>query len=37
LEDAAYEGHSLNMLNSIAAALHKRFEIRLVAKKSRAS
>ena len=31
LEDADYEGHSLNMLNRIAAALNKRLDIRLVA------
>jgi DNA-binding XRE family transcriptional regulator len=30
LEDADYEGHSLAMLNRIAAALHKRVEIRFV-------
>ncbi len=30
LEDADYEGHSLPMLNRIAAALHKRVEIRFV-------
>ena len=30
LEDADYEGHSLAMLNRIAAALEKRVEIRLV-------
>src|ERR1051325_11373361 len=33
LEDADYEGHSLNMLNRIAAALNKRVDIRLVAGK----
>ena len=33
LEDADYEGHSLNMLNRIAAAVNKRVEIRLVANK----
>jgi len=33
LEDADYEGHSLNMLNRIAAALNKRVDIRLVAAK----
>jgi predicted transcriptional regulator len=33
LEDADYEGHSLNMLNRIAAALNKRVDIRLVANK----
>ena len=31
LEDADYEGHSLAMLNRIAAALDKRVEIRFVA------
>ena len=30
LEDADYEGHYLAMLNRIAAALHRRVEIRLV-------
>lgn len=30
LEDADYEGHSLQLLNRIAAALHKRVEIHLV-------
>jgi DNA-binding XRE family transcriptional regulator len=30
LEDADYEGHSLAMLNRIAAALHQRVEIRFV-------
>lgn len=30
LEDADYEGHSLAMLNRIAAALHKRVEIRFL-------
>ncbi|HBJ86923.1 MAG TPA: transcriptional regulator [Verrucomicrobiales bacterium] len=30
LEDADYEGHTLAMLNRIAAALHRRVEIRLV-------
>jgi DNA-binding XRE family transcriptional regulator len=30
LEDADYEGHSLAMLNRIAAALHKRVEIRFI-------
>lgn len=30
LEDADYEGHSLSMLRRIAAALHKRVEIRFV-------
>ena len=33
LEDADYEGHSLNMLDRIAAALNKRVDIRLVADK----
>ena len=33
LEDADYEGHSLNMLNRIAAALNKRIDIRFVAAK----
>ena len=38
LEDADYEGHSLNMLNRIATALNKRVDIRLVAaKRSRQS
>jgi predicted transcriptional regulator len=32
LEDADYEGHSLTMLNRIAAALNKRLEIRMVAR-----
>ena len=32
-EDADYEGHSLNMLHRIAAALNKRVDIRLVATK----
>ena len=31
LEDADYEGHSLAMLNRIAAALNRRVEIRFVA------
>jgi ribosome-binding protein aMBF1 (putative translation factor) len=31
LEDADYSGHSLSMLNRIAAALDKRVDIRLVA------
>jgi DNA-binding XRE family transcriptional regulator len=35
LEDADYEGHSLAMLNRIAAALKKRVEIRFVPEKSR--
>jgi len=30
LEDAAYEGHSLSMLQRIAEALHRRIEIRFV-------
>ncbi len=30
LEDADYEGHSLSMLQRIASALNKRFEIRFV-------
>ena len=30
LEDADYEGHSMAMLNRIAAALHQRVEIRFV-------
>lgn len=30
LEDADYEGHSLAMLNRIAAALNRRIEIRFV-------
>ena len=30
LEDADYEGHSLAMLNRIAAALHRRVEIRFL-------
>lgn len=30
LEDADYEGHSLTMLNRIAAALERRVEVRLV-------
>jgi Predicted transcriptional regulator with C-terminal CBS domains len=33
LEDADYEGHSLSMLQRIAAALDKRVEIRLVTTK----
>lgn len=32
LEDADYEGHSLGMLNRIAAALERRVQIRFVAK-----
>lgn len=31
LEDADYDGHSLNMLNRIAAALNKRVDIRFLA------
>ena len=31
LEDADYEGHSLNMLNRIATALNKRVDIRFLA------
>lgn len=30
LEDADYEGHSLNMLNRIAAAMNKRVDIRFL-------
>ena len=30
LEDADYDGHSLAMLNRIAAALHRRVEIRFI-------
>ena len=33
LEDADYEGHSLAMLNRIAAAMERRVEIRFVARK----
>ncbi|MBI2824796.1 MAG: XRE family transcriptional regulator [Planctomycetia bacterium] len=33
LENADYDGHSLTMLNRIAAALNKRVDIRLVAAK----
>lgn len=33
LEDADYEGHSMAMLNRIAAALNKRVEIRFLPKK----
>jgi predicted transcriptional regulator len=33
LEDADYEGHSLSMLNRIAAALNKRIDIRFLAAK----
>ena len=35
LEDADYEGHSLAMLNRVAAALDKRVEIRFLPAKSR--
>lgn len=35
LEDADYEGHSLGMLNRIAAALNKRVDIRFLAVKGR--
>ncbi|MBI2998743.1 MAG: XRE family transcriptional regulator [Deltaproteobacteria bacterium] len=35
LEDADYEGHSLAMLNRIAAALNRRVEIRFVPKERR--
>jgi predicted transcriptional regulator len=35
LEDADYDGHSLAMLNRIAAALKQRVEIRFVARKAR--
>jgi DNA-binding XRE family transcriptional regulator len=35
LEDADYEGHSLAMLNRIAAAMQRRVEIRFVARKRR--
>jgi len=34
LEDADYDGHSLAMLNRIAAALKQRVEIRFVARKA---
>jgi hypothetical protein len=37
LEDSDYEGHSLAMLNRIAAALNKRVEIRFVPIKKTAS
>ena len=33
LEDADYEGHSLAMLNRIAAAVERRVEIRFVRRK----
>ena len=36
LEDADYEGHSLSMLRRIAAALHKRVEIRFLPLRQRA-
>jgi ribosome-binding protein aMBF1 (putative translation factor) len=36
LEDADYEGHSLTMLQRIAAALQQRLELRFVPKKNRA-
>ena len=36
LEDAEYEGHSLAMLNRIAAALNRRVEIRFVPAEKRA-
>jgi ribosome-binding protein aMBF1 (putative translation factor) len=35
LEDANYEGHSLTMLNRIAAALNKRVDIRFIAVKGK--
>lgn len=35
LEDADYDGHSLAMLNRIAAAMKQRIEIRFVPRKSR--
>ncbi len=35
LEDADYEGHSLAMLNRIAAALHKRVDIRFLPERAR--
>jgi DNA-binding XRE family transcriptional regulator len=35
LEDADYEGHSLAMLNRIAAALNRRVEIRFVPRSAR--
>lgn len=35
LENADYEGHSLTMLQRIAAALHKRVEIRFVQERGR--
>jgi ribosome-binding protein aMBF1 (putative translation factor) len=36
LEDADYEGHSLNLLNRIATALNKRVDIRFLALKNSA-
>jgi predicted transcriptional regulator len=36
VEDADYDGHSLNMLNRIAAALNKRVDVRFLAVKSSA-
>jgi ribosome-binding protein aMBF1 (putative translation factor) len=36
LEDADYEGHSLTMLQKIAAALEQRLELRFVPQKGRA-
>jgi ribosome-binding protein aMBF1 (putative translation factor) len=36
LEDADYNGHSLNMLSRIAQALHCRIEVRLVREKTAA-
>lgn len=36
LEDADYQGHSLSMLRRIAAALHKRVEIRFVSVRRKA-
>jgi ribosome-binding protein aMBF1 (putative translation factor) len=35
LEDADYEGHSLAMLNRVAAAMKRRVEIRFVSRKRR--
>ncbi|MDB6032117.1 MAG: helix-turn-helix domain protein [Verrucomicrobiales bacterium] len=37
LEDADYAGHSLSMLQRIAAALHKRLEIRFVPESRKAA
>ena len=34
LEDADYEGHSLNMLNRIASAVNKRVDIRFLGAKA---